>query len=156
MSSQPKGTNMRQGSLTAKTTNPHTVGDILLSARAVCGRRLLLLLLLLLSTNSATVQAQFNYTVNDDGTVTITKYVGRGGDVVIPDTIDGLPVTSIGDTAFAGFAELTSVLIPNSVMSIGYWAVCRKLCGGRKCEPTMSASAYKRTGLGSLSTGPVI
>ena len=41
----------------------------------------------------------FTYTVSD-GTVTITGYTGTGGTVVIPATIDGMPVVSIGNHAF--------------------------------------------------------
>ena len=52
--------------------------------------------LLLLLMPSATVQAQFSYTV-EQGKVTITGYTGPGGLVTIPPTINGLPVTSIGD-----------------------------------------------------------
>ncbi len=63
------------------------------------GRILPLLLLML----SATVQAQFNYTV-EQGKGTITGYAGPGGAVAIPDTINGLPVTSIADSAFRNFA----------------------------------------------------
>ncbi len=51
-------------------------------------------------------QAQFNYVIND-GTITITKYVGPGGDETIPNTIAGLPVTSIGVGAFEGCGSLT-------------------------------------------------
>lgn len=39
--------------------------------------------------------------------------------VVIPETYEGLPVTSIGQDAFAGCTGLTSVTIPDSVTSIG-------------------------------------
>jgi len=78
------------------------------------------LLLLLLP---AAAQAQFEYTIVEGTTVTITGYTGPGGDVNIPATIDGLPVTAIGDFAFAGsFAgsnNLSSVTIPDSVTSIG-------------------------------------
>src|SRR5258708_23541 len=65
----------------------------------------------------AVVQAQFNYTTNN-GAITITGFTGPGGDVTIPDTINGLPVTSIGGSAFDHCTSLTTVTIPNSVTSI--------------------------------------
>ena len=77
-----------------------------------------LLPLLLLLALPAMVQAQFNYTI-DNGTITITGYTGSGGGVVIPDTINGLPVTGIGRRAFYGQPFVTSVVVPNSVTSIG-------------------------------------
>ena len=86
-----------------------------------------ILLLLLLLTLPAVVQAQFDYTINN-GTVTITGYTGSGGAVTIPAMISGLPVASIGDSAFA-FVDwsgsgsncqyIVSVTIPDSVTSIG-------------------------------------
>jgi hypothetical protein len=80
----------------------------------------ILLLLLLLLTLPAAVQAQFSYTTNADGvTLTITGYAGPGGAVTIPDTINGLPVTSIGYRAFRECASLTSVTIPTCVTGIG-------------------------------------
>jgi hypothetical protein len=84
--------------------------------RTVCATRLLLLLLLLLP---AAAQAQFNYSYNSDGTITITGYTGSGGAVTIPSTINGVPVTIIGDSAFRFLSSLTSVRIPDSVTSIG-------------------------------------
>jgi BspA type Leucine rich repeat region (6 copies) len=54
----------------------------------------------------------------DNGTITITGYTGSGGDVTIPNTINGLPVTVIGNTAFYFSTNLTSVTIPNSVLGI--------------------------------------
>src|ERR1039457_5758047 len=47
------------------------------------------------SFTAATSPTEFNYTTNY-GTVTITRYTGPGGDVTIPETINGLPVTAIG------------------------------------------------------------
>ena len=58
-----------------------------------------LLPLVLLLTLPAVVQAQFIYTAAG-GRVTITGYTGLGGGVIIPDTINSLPVTSIGIYAF--------------------------------------------------------
>src|SRR5665213_1607685 len=76
----------------------------------------------------AVAQGQFDFTINN-GTITITGYTGPGGGaVIIPATINGLPVTSIGDMAFLftesayGFKSLTNVTIPDSITSIGYWA----------------------------------
>jgi hypothetical protein len=65
-------------------------------------------------------EAQFIYTANN-GTVTITGYTGTNDVVVIPSTIDGLPVTSIGTNAFQN-APINAVSIPNSVISIGDYA----------------------------------
>jgi len=64
------------------------------------------------------VRAQFAFTTNN-GTITITGYTGPGGNVTIPESTKGLPVTSIGDYAFSGCSSLTDVSIPNSVTSIG-------------------------------------
>ena len=65
------------------------------------------------------LQAQdFAYT-NTNGTITITGYTGSGGDVLIPTTIDGLLVTSIGDSAFYGLTNLTGITIPASVTNLG-------------------------------------
>jgi hypothetical protein len=62
----------------------------------------------------------FTYT-NNNGSITITGYTGPGGAVNIPATIDGLPVTAIGDWAFYA-KSLTSVGIPSSITSIGDYA----------------------------------
>ena len=86
------------------------------------GRRFLaagtLPFLLLLLALPAEVQAQFTFTTNS-GAIAITGYTGPGGDVTIPSETNGLPVTSIGDSAFDYCASLISVTIPSSVTSIG-------------------------------------
>ena len=64
---------------------------------------------------------QFTYITNN-GTITITGFTGPGGDVTIPDTINGYPVTSIGNLAFAYCTNLTGVTIGDSVTSIGDYA----------------------------------
>jgi len=55
--------------------------------------------------------------------VTITGYsVPANGPVLIPGTIDGLPVTAIGIGAFQNNVTLTQVSIPNSVVRISQFA----------------------------------
>lgn len=88
--------------------------------------------------------SQFQVTRLPDGrSVKITGYTGQGGEVRIPARLMRLPVTEIGEEAFAqrgltsvsipgsvtvigngAFAEnqLTSVTIPNGVTRIGEWA----------------------------------
>lgn len=52
----------------------------------------------------------------------ITKYIGKGGNVVIPSNINGEAVVEIGDDAFSGCMEVTNVIIPTGVTQIGNWA----------------------------------
>ncbi len=71
-----------------------------------------------LSDNSAPSDLMF--TISDDGTYAeVTTCNGQAKEVVIPDTYEGLPVTSIGEKAFYSCSFLTSVTIPDSVTSIG-------------------------------------
>ncbi len=60
----------------------------------------------------------FSYEVSGS-TVIITGYTGTGGNVVIPDTIDGMPVVSIANVAFRQNITITYMTIPSSVSSIG-------------------------------------
>jgi hypothetical protein len=80
-------------------------------------RQSILLFRWLLLATPVAAPAQFSYTVTN-GTLTITGYIGTDANVVIPSTLHGLPVTSIRTSAFLG-SGLTSIVIPNSVSSIG-------------------------------------
>ena len=68
--------------------------------------------------------SDFKYEV-DDGKVTVTRYTGAGGDVVVPDEIDGYPVNRIGSYAFQYDSNLTSITLPNSITTIGEYAFRR-------------------------------
>jgi hypothetical protein len=74
-------------------------------------------LLALLLALPAAINAQFVYTTNN-GALTLTEYNGPGGDVVIPNSIDGYPVVHVGHDLFNEIA-LTSVVIPDGITSIG-------------------------------------
>jgi hypothetical protein len=63
------------------------------------------------------VQAQFNYTTNNSK-ITITQYTGSASVVTIPDTINGFPVTSIGQDAFFQSPGLTNVILSTNVTTL--------------------------------------
>ena len=73
------------------------------------------------STSTSTIRAQF-YSTTNNGTITITGFTGSPGIVTIPDRINGLPVTSIGESAFTGCRGLASITIPSSVTTIADYA----------------------------------
>lgn len=88
--------------------------------KAVTATRLLPMLLLFAL--PVAVQAQFLFTTNNDGSLNISGYNGPGGTVIIPDTTNGLPVTTIGTNAFYNTTSLTNITIGNNVTSIEFEA----------------------------------
>ena len=114
-----------------------------------------LLSLLLLPALPGEAQAQWNYTTAG-GVITITQYTGPGGNVTIPDTLNGLPVTSIEDGAFYGCASLNSVTIPMTVKRIGAWVFenCTSLTSvriGKSVTSIGNAAFYGCFSLGNVT-----
>lgn len=68
--------------------------------------------------SAAAFADDFTYVTNADDTITITGYTDWEGEVTIPASIDGRPVTVIGTNVFAGRHAMTSISIPNSVTNI--------------------------------------
>jgi len=60
---------------------------------------------------------EFDYDVTDDG-VEITRYNGDGGIVVVPEKIEGVDVTLIGEDAFVNLETVTAVRLPDTVQKV--------------------------------------
>ena len=91
----------------------------------------------------STASEYFEYT-DVDGGVSITKYTGSDTEVVIPSTIDGKDVKTIGQAAFAGSSTLVSVVIPDGVTEIGPYAFssCSKLKDVTMSNTLVKIGAY--------------
>ncbi|HWD20725.1 MAG TPA: leucine-rich repeat domain-containing protein [Verrucomicrobiae bacterium] len=74
------------------------------------------------SNSFASLPAQPLYTyLTNNQTITLTGYTAPWGDAVLPARINGLPVTSIGDHAFASSGP-SSVFIPETITNLGPYA----------------------------------
>ncbi|MDY3918728.1 MAG: leucine-rich repeat protein [Candidatus Limivivens sp.] len=72
------------------------------------------------------------YTITEERTATVTGYTGSPVDVVIPASVDSIPVTAISGSAFYNCQSLRSVSLPASL---------RKIEDG-SCEGESSSSAF--------------
>ncbi|MBO7221672.1 MAG: leucine-rich repeat domain-containing protein, partial [Clostridia bacterium] len=67
--------------------------------------------------------AQFTFELNSDGQsyalVGVNETYYFGGDVVIPDRYNGMPVTKLGDDLFNSCDLVTSIVIPDTITIIG-------------------------------------
>src|ERR1039458_1820056 len=110
---------MKTESSLAKTTNPSTAAEVATPACAMWR-----LPLMRLTLPAAGQSQNLTYTTTN-GRITITGYTGSVAsvtNVTIPNTINGHPVTSIGDYAFWHCGSLTNVTIGTNVTSIGGYA----------------------------------
>jgi hypothetical protein len=100
-------------------------------------------LILLAAAIPATAQQSGDYAYTSDGTsITITRYSGNGGLVTIPDTIEGLPVTGIGERAFALCPYITQLTLPGSITTIGTRAFEKNNMGWSDWKRSGNLTAY--------------
>ena len=60
----------------------------------------------------------YQYVILEDGTAAILKYNGSDKELTVPSTLDGVPVTVIGERVFAG-KWFRSVSLPDGLLEIG-------------------------------------
>ncbi len=84
-----------------------------------------------ITVSAAETYGDFEYTVSDDNTVTVTKYNGTNAKVTVPEKINSKTVTAIGKSAFEKNMVITNVTLPKTIKSIGYAAFigCSNLTG---------------------------
>ena len=68
--------------------------------------------------SSEIVSGAFTFVKNEQGQLTLTAWSGDAGSVSVPDGVDGLPVTAVAKSAFAGKTGLYEIVIPNGVVAI--------------------------------------
>ncbi|MEI6167195.1 MAG: leucine-rich repeat domain-containing protein [bacterium] len=78
----------------------------------------MLCVLVLCAVTSSAITPDYTYITNN-GSITITGYIGTNTAVTITNKINGLTVSCIGDSSFQYKTSLTSVTIPSSVVRIG-------------------------------------
>ena len=76
------------------------------------------------------------------------------GDITIPSTYNGKPVTRIGDSAFYGCTSLTSITVPDSVTTIGSSAFqqCERLTSIVIPDSVTSIGSYAFSSCDSLTS----
>ena len=71
-----------------------------------------------ITVSAAETYGDFEYTVADDNTVTVTKYTGTNAKVTVPEKINSKTVTAIGSYAFCENTGITGVTLPKTLKAI--------------------------------------
>lgn len=61
----------------------------------------------------------FSYAIYEEG-IELTAYDGSGGQVVIPQSINGCKVIKLGDDLFSNRNDITSFVVPEGIRELGY------------------------------------
>ena len=92
----------------------------------------------------------FVYTVSAGGAA-IVRYLGRETVVHVPNAIDGVPVRTIADGAFAANAHVREVVLPEGVTEIGSYAFFR----AEKLEKVNVPGTVSRIGSCAFAHAPL-
>ncbi|MDY6073720.1 MAG: leucine-rich repeat domain-containing protein [Eubacteriales bacterium] len=65
------------------------------------------------------ISGDYEYYILDDGTACIKRYYGIDEEVIVPEKLDGIRVTGIGDYAFWGETNLKEITINENIENIG-------------------------------------
>jgi hypothetical protein len=75
---------------------------------------------ILMSSNLDDVKDEFEYKESEinKGSLVLTKYTGNKSEIVIPTEIDGVPISTIGESKFEAPDTVTKITILNNIISI--------------------------------------
>ncbi len=79
---------------------------------------LLLCTIPIVGASAAENEVEYKYFLKEDNTVELTLYEGNDKDVIVPETINGYPVTSIDYWCFFQGKNIESIYIPSSVTTL--------------------------------------
>lgn len=67
------------------------------------------------------MSGDYEYTVQEDGTVYVSGYIGDDTIIELPENLDDYEVTGVSDHAFEG-SSIVSLVVPGQIKNIGYRA----------------------------------
>lgn len=71
------------------------------------------------SSAASSADGAYQYTVNDDGTISITAYAGDDTSLELPATVDGYVVSALADHVFEANWDIISITLPAGLTTIG-------------------------------------
>ncbi len=92
--------------------------------------------------------SDFGYYVQEDSTLTVARYIGNGGDVKIPKTVQGKTVTNMQSGVFYNNDTVTSITIPDSITTIYESSICQ--C--RKVKKITLPATLKKIGYNAFGS----
>ena len=105
----------------------------------------------LLRSHSVTPAADFEYEIENGG-IMIVHYLGTDSIVVIPEEIDGLPVTAIHQYVFVNDSPVRGVWLPDTITDLQGGFTNNKMIEVVICEGVVSISNVSFTNCPALHT----